>query len=129
MFANRLIEDGTLTTDDRGFGFAARLNWYRALPLSSIGLTLRVDGEEVDPAAITFAVDGEWHPVAELPRRDDRMWFVADPAEVRVERAGGLEPGPHELSLTIAARIPYIPTRPPDVLVQEDTCTKTVVSR
>jgi hypothetical protein len=128
MFAKDLIEDGSFATDGAGFGFAARLNWYRALPLSSIGLSVRVDGEPVAEDAISFAVDGERFPLEELPRRHDRMWFVADSAQVRVDAPGGLPAGPHELSVTIASRIPYIPTRPPDVLIQEDTCTKTVLA-
>ena len=126
MFADDLIEDGSLNSDQDGFRFGARLNWYRALPLSSIDLTLRVDGEQVDRGAISFVFDGEAYALTDLPARHDRMWFVADSAEVRVARPGGLGPGPHELSLSIASRIPYIPTRPPDVLVQEDTCTKTL---
>jgi Domain of unknown function (DUF6379) len=126
MFKDDLIQDGSLSTDDSGFSFGARLNWYRALPLSSIRLTVEVDGERVDETAITFSVDGETYPHTELSSRDDRMWFVADAARVRVERSGGLAPGPHELALSIAARIPYLPTRPPEVLVQEDTCRKTV---
>jgi len=127
MFANHLIEDGSLRSDDSGFDFAVRLNWYRALPLSSIGLSVRVDGEDVGSGSITFAVDGDRYRLDELPQRHDRMWFIADSADVRVERPGGLAPGPHELSVTIASRIPYIPIRPPNVLIQEDTCTKTVV--
>lgn len=126
MFQNDLIEDGSLSTDASGFSFGARLNWYRALPLSSIRLRIEVDGERVDEDAITLSLDGETYRHAELPSRDDRMWFVADAARVRVDRPGGLAPGPHELALSIAARIPYLPTRPPDVLVQEDTCRKTV---
>lgn len=129
MFANELIEDGSLRTDERGFRFAARLNWYRALPLSSIEMTLSLDDEPVDPAAITFTVDGESYRLAELADRDDRMWYILDGADVHVDRPEGLTPGPHELSLTIGSRIPYIPiaARPPDVLVQEDTCVKTMV--
>jgi hypothetical protein len=126
MCKDDLIQDGSLTTDESGFGFGARLNWYRALPLSSIRLTIEVDGERVDEVAITFTLDGETYRHAELPSRDDRMWFVTDAARVRVDRPGGLAPGPHELALSIAARIPYLPTRPPDVLVQEDTCRKAV---
>ena len=30
MFADDLIEDGSFTSDDAGYGFAVRLNWYRA---------------------------------------------------------------------------------------------------
>jgi hypothetical protein len=127
VFQNDLIQDGSLRTDPSGFSFDARLNWYRALPLSSIQLTIAVDGERVDGDAVTFTVDGETVRHADLPARDDRMWFVGDPARVTVERPGGLTPGAHELTLSIASRIPYIPTRAPEVLVQEDTCTKTVI--
>ena|SRR5918911_287208 len=126
MFQDDLIEDGSLSTDESGFSFGARLNWYRALPLSSIRLTIEVDGERVDEDAITFSLDGETYRHAELPSRDDRMWFVTDTARVHVDRPGGLATGPHELVLSVAARIPYLPTRPPEVLVQEDTCRKTV---
>jgi hypothetical protein len=126
MFASDLIEDDSLESDDDGFSFLARLNWYRALPLSSIRLKIEVDGEGVDDDAITFTLDGETYRHAELPARDDRMWFVVDSARVRVDRAGGLAAGRHELTLSIASRIPYLPTRPPDVLVQEDTCRRTV---
>ena len=126
MFKDDLIRDGSFHADDAGFEFDARLNWYRALPLSSIRLTIEVDGERVDGDSVTFALDGETYRHDELPSRDDRMWFVTDAARVRVERPGGLAPGSHELALSIAARIPYLPTRPPDVLVQEDTCRKTV---
>jgi len=126
VFANRLIEDDSLESDDDGFSFLARLNWYRALPLSSIRLTIDVDGERVDNDAITFTLDGETYRHAELPTRDDRMWFIRNSARVHVARPGGLAAGPHELTLSIASRIPYLPTRPPDVLVQEDTCRKTL---
>jgi hypothetical protein len=128
MFENHLIEDGSLTSDANGFAFALRINWYRALPLSSVGLTVRVDGESVDPGAITFAVDGDRYRLGELSEHYDRMWFVTDSAGVHVERPGGLEPGPHELVVRLSSRIPYIPTRDTDVLLQVDTCVKTLAA-
>jgi hypothetical protein len=128
MFEHHLIEDGSLTTDADGFAFGLRINWYRALPLSSVGLTVRVDGEAVDDGAISFAVDGNRYPLAELPEHYDEMWFVPDTARVDVARPGGLGRGEHELSVTLTSRIPYIPTRGTDVLLQTDTCTKTIAA-
>ena len=93
-----------------------------------MGLAVSVDGETVDPGAITFAVDGNRYPLAELSEQYDRMWFVTDSADVHVARPGGLPPGPHELSVTLTSRIPYIPTRGTDVLLQTDTCTKTMAA-
>jgi hypothetical protein len=127
MFEHHLIEDGSLTSDANGFAFAVRLNWYRALPLSSVGLTVRVDGEEVDPEAVTFSVDGSRYRLGELPEHYDRMWFVTESAGVHVARPGGLPAGPHEIGITLTTRIPYIPTRGTDVLQQTDSCTKTLV--
>src|SRR5919206_4137410 len=100
MFENHLIEDGSLTSDANGFAFALRINWYRALPLSSVGLTVRVDGEQVDPGAITFAVDGNRYRLDELPEHYDKMWFVTDSADSHFVRPGGLAPGPLDINLT-----------------------------
>lgn len=126
MFENHLIEDGSLQSEADGFAFALRLNWYRALPLSSIDLGVRVDGEDVNSDAISFSVDGSRYDLAELPDRHDRMWFVTDSADIHVVWPGGLASGPHELAVTLRSRIPYIPTRGTEVLVQEDTCRKTL---
>jgi len=128
VFENHLIEDDSLTSDADGFAFALRINWYRALPLSSVGLEVRVDGEPVDPGAVTFEVDGRRYRLEELPENYDRMWFVPDAASIHVTRAGGLEAGEHELSVTLSSRIPYVPTSGTDVLVQQDTCTKTLAA-
>jgi len=128
MFEQHLIEDGSLSTDANGYAFALRLNWYRALPLSSVGLKLRVDGEDVDASAITFSLDGNRYRLGELAEHYDRMWFVTAGAGIHVDRPGGLGPGPHEVQATLISRIPYIPTRGTDVLQQADTCTKTLVA-
>lgn len=128
MLENHLIDDGSLTSDADGFAFALRLNWYRALPLSSIGLSVRIDGEPVADDDVTVSIDGERYRLTELAEVYDRFWFIVDAATVHVARPGGLGEGPHALSVTLRSRIPYVPTRPPDVLVQEDTCTKTMVA-
>ena len=127
MFANSLIDDDSFASDPDGFRFDLRLNWYRGLPLSSVArLEVRVDGEPVDPRAILFTVDGVTRRLAALPELDDEWWFVADPAEIRVARAGGLAPGAHELEVTLGTRIPYIVIRDADVLTEENTCRKSV---
>ena len=127
MFEQHLIEEGSLSTDANGYAFALRLNWYRALPLSSVGLKLRVDGEDVEQDAVTFSLDGNRYRLDELPANYESMWFVTACAGIHVDRPGGLGPGPHEVRATLTSRIPYIPTRGTDVLLQSDTCTKTLV--
>ena len=127
MFEDRLIESGSVTSDAHGFSFGLRLNWYRALPLSSVArVDVVVDGDAIDPDAISFTVDGVTRRLRDLPGHPDDWWFVTDTAIVRVDRPGGLSPGEHALSVTLGSRIPYVVLRPPDVLVTMDTCRTTV---
>lgn len=128
MFARTLIESDTFQCDAEGFAFCIRLNWYRALPLSSVGLEVRVDGAPVDKEAITFTIDGHEYGSTELAQQYDRYWFVTDAAGVRVVHPEGLERGAHELSVTLQTRIPYIPTRGTDVLLEENTCVSMVTA-
>jgi len=109
MFADRLITDGSLKRTDDGFSVEIRLNWYRSLPLSCIReVTLTVDGARVEPESSSIVVDGVEYHWADLPEHIDTFWFVGDPAELRVRRAEPLEPGLHEVELTLSSRIPYV---------------------
>jgi hypothetical protein len=128
VFENHLIEDGSLTTDANGFAFALRLNWYRALPLSSVGLAIDVDDDKIVPELVTFALDGNRYRLSELAEHVDRYWYVTEAAGVHVSRRGGLAPGPHTVRVTLRTRIPYIPMHGVDVLLQEDACTKTLTA-
>jgi hypothetical protein len=126
MFENRLIEDGSLWADQDGFTFGLRLNWYRALPLSSVAqLDIEIDGTAIQPHAVTFITeDGDAHGLEALADHPDDWWFVTDTARIRVDHPGGLEPGKHDLAVTLGTRIPYVVLRPPDVLVIVESCHK-----
>ena len=125
MLTDQVIRDGSLRADRDGFTFDLRMPWYRALPLSSLeGLELRVDGEPVPSEELRLALGGKTYALSDLPPLHDEWWYVADPAEVRAPRPGGLPPGEHELDVTIALRIPYI-VESGHPLVMRERCVKT----
>ena len=126
MFPTRIISDGSLRTAEDSFSFETRMPWYRALPLSSVtGIELAVDGQAVDPDAIAFEVNGTRYALDDLSARYDEWWYVTDGAELHVDRPGGLEPGLHELELTLGVHIPYI-VHHGRALVVTEHCVKSI---
>jgi hypothetical protein len=125
MLTDQVISDGSLRADQDGFSFDLRMPWYRALPLSSLeGLEVRIDGEEVPTGELRLSLAGKTYALSDLPPLYDEWWYVADPAEVRAPKRGGLPAGEHELDVTIALRIPYI-VESGHPLVMRERCVKT----
>ena len=124
MLTDQVIADGSLQSEPDGFRFDLRMPWYRALPLSSLeGLEVTIDGEAVPSDALQLTYVEQTYRLADLPPLYDEWWYVADPAEVRVPKAGGLAAGEHELDVTIALRIPYI-IESGHALVMRERCVK-----
>jgi Domain of unknown function (DUF6379) len=124
MLTDQVIGDGSLRSADDGFTFDLRMPWYRALPLSSLeGLDVSLDGEQVPSEELRLSLDGKTYGLADLPPLYDEWWYVADAAEVRAPKRGGLPSGDHELDVTIALRIPYI-VESGHPLVMRERCVK-----
>lgn len=97
-----------------GFRFELKLKYYRGLFLSCAdSFALSVDGKAVNPADITFGINGKEFPVPLLPELIGEFWFITDCAEVCVRVDGGLGPGEHELDLEFFLRSPYLPNFDP----------------
>jgi hypothetical protein len=125
MLTEQVIRDGSLKADGAGFAFDLRMPWYRALPLSCLeGLEVRIDGEPVSSDELRLSLGGKTYSLSDLPPLYDEWWYVADPAEVRAPKPGGLSAGEHELDVTIALRIPYI-VESGHPLVMRERCVKT----
>jgi Domain of unknown function (DUF6379) len=107
--AANILDNDALRAVDGGFELDIHLNWYRSLPLSSVNtVDLTVNGEVVSREEITFLVNGNAYALDELRARWDEMWFVLDPATLRVRRPL-VRPGVGaEVSLRLGNRIPYI---------------------
>jgi Domain of unknown function (DUF6379) len=128
VLTEQVIADGSLRPDADGFTFDLRMPWYRALPLSSLeGLDITIDGEPVPSEELRLSYGGTTYALSDLPPLYDEWWYVADPAEVRAPKSGGLPEGEHELDVTIALRIPYI-VESGHPLVMRERCVKTLTT-
>jgi hypothetical protein len=105
-----MLDDDALRVADDGFELEVHLNWYRSLPLSSLKtVELTIDGEPIGRDEMTIVVNGTESELDALAERWEEMWFVLDPATLRVRRAGRVRPGDEaEVTIRLGNRIPYI---------------------
>ena len=129
LAASMLGDDALRATDD-GFELDVHLNWYRSLPLSSLDtVELTVNGEGIPREEITLSVNGNDYALDELTERFEEMWFVLDPATLRVPRRLVRCGETADVSVTLGSRIPYIlvgPDRALEVVTERST---TLVAR
>ncbi len=93
-----------------GYSFDIRLSYYRGLYLSCIEtFELKVDGEVIESQDITFSVNGKTFAIDFLGECASEFWGLTKPARIEVLKDGGLEPGEHQIDLTLMLRIPYMP--------------------
>ena len=127
MIPDRIIEQGTLTTDGRRVEVEVRLPWYRALPGSCIaGAGLRVDGIPAADESLRWTMNGRTFTFDELVDETGEWWFPTDSAvlsgDVPVE-AGDTE---HEVDVDLKLYIPYIVIGENEVLHIEEHDRKTM---
>ena len=71
-------------------------------PLGNIRkLTLRIDGEEIEPNRIFFVIRGQWICIEQVPTITDIWWMLREEAQIYVKQDGGISPGTHNVELTI----------------------------
>ncbi|MEV6638119.1 DUF6379 domain-containing protein [Actinoplanes sp. NPDC051470] len=129
MIADRIIEQGTLTTDGFRAWIEVRLPWYRALPGSCVGeVAFAVDGVQADPESLRWTMNGRTCAIPDLLDEVDQWWFPADSAVV----AGDLPVEPsdaeHRVDIELKLYIPYIVTAH-GVLRIEERDSKTMKAR
>ncbi|MFG1681184.1 DUF6379 domain-containing protein [Nonomuraea sp. NPDC049269] len=111
MIPDRIIEQGTLTTDGSRAGVEVRLPWYRALPGSCIAeVTFTVDGVQADAESLRWTMNDRTFAIPDLADKVDEWWFPADSAVVEGDLA--VEPGDteHRVDIELKLYIPYIVT-------------------
>jgi hypothetical protein len=111
MIADRIIEQGTLTTQDGRTAVEVRIPWYRALPGSCIaGAALMVDGVAAPEASLRWAMNGRTFSFGDLVNETGEWWFPLDSAVLSGELPVP-EPGSdHEVRVDLKLYIPYIIT-------------------
>jgi hypothetical protein len=105
----RNVGDGVKLT---GFQVAVRLDYYRGVWASQLRpVTVTVDGESYENDRITWTIGGKTVAQDELAERTEVHWNSMDPAYLTIRKAGGLEPGIHEIELLIQFSASYLPPR------------------
>jgi hypothetical protein len=114
MSGVNVIEDGSLRATESGFEIRLRFKWYRSLPLSCLqDFQLSLDGQPVDPGAISFGINGHLYRLDELADKVEEFWFILDSAIVSVDLPGMVKPGEsHQIGVVFGMRAPYIAIGP-----------------
>lgn len=116
MFDNYVYVDDSIKNYEvdgktEGFEMKTQITYYRGIPLSMVhDIKVEVDGVEYDRDKIRFSPDGEdFFTLSEMETVYSYKWEYGQQAIVRVLSEGGLKKGPHELTLTTAVCVAYIP--------------------
>ncbi|NQD40890.1 C-glycoside deglycosidase beta subunit domain-containing protein [Glutamicibacter halophytocola] len=126
MIADRIIEQGTLTTHEGQAAVEVRIPWYRALPGSCIaGATLSIDGTQAPADTLRWSMNGRTFSFDELVNETDEWWFPLDSATLTGQLALRQDIEEHEVQVELKVYIPYIITDH-GVLHIEESDTKTM---
>ena len=129
MIPDRIIEQGTLTTDGARVSVEVRLPWYRALPASCIGAaTLTVDDVEVPAESLRWGINGQTFTFDELVPNTEDWWFPTDSAVLSGELALA-DDAEHKVEVGLILYIPYIVIGDGEVLHIEERDAKTMTAR
>jgi len=130
MIPDRIIEQGTLTTDGARAAVEVRIPWYRALPASCIaGASLTVDGVTALADSLRWQLNGRTFTFAEMTDNTDEWWFPLDSAVLSGDIPVAAEDADHRVDVELKLYIPYIVIGDGEVLHIEEHDTKTMTAR
>ncbi|MGP0222450.1 MULTISPECIES: C-glycoside deglycosidase beta subunit domain-containing protein [unclassified Paenarthrobacter] len=126
MIADRMIEQGTLTTEGDRTAVEVRIPWYRALPGSCIAdASLTVDGVAAPKESLRWTMNERTFSFDELVEETGEWWYPLDSAVLSGELPIDDTAADHEVRVDLKLYIPYIITDH-GVLHIEENCTKTM---
>lgn len=127
MIPDRIIEQGTLTTDGPRAAVEVRIPWYRALPGSCIaGAGLRIDGVDAPTESLRWSMNGKEFRFDELADDLENWWFPADSAVLSGEIDVATGDAEHTVEVDLQLYIPYIIISDSEVLRIEEHDRKTM---
>jgi hypothetical protein len=95
---------------DGGFQVAVRCPYYRGIWASLLeGVQVVVDGESFAGDRIRWTLGGATSTTGELADATETRWPFEEPATLTVDKPGGLEPGLHDVEVSVTWRWSYIP--------------------
>lgn len=113
MFDQYIVcEEGFRPRDDGRAGgvVEVRMPYYRGLGLSMVeAVDLVIDRIPIPAGRTTFTVHGHTYTFAELPGVLDDRWEMGERAQLAFETDQPLEPGEHDVAVSVRLRISYMP--------------------
>jgi hypothetical protein len=126
VIPDRIIEQGTLTTDGARTAVEVRLPWYRALPGSCIaGAKLAIDGVEAPVESLRWNMNGREFSFDELRTNTEEWWFPTDSAVLSGDISVDTD-AEHDVRVDLVLYIPYIIVSDTETLHIEENDTKTM---
>jgi len=106
-----------------GYQFDIRLSYYRGHFLSVIDeFGIEVDGKKVNDDEIKFCLNGKELSPWQLSEAYTEFWPILKPATIKIHKIGGLDPGEHNIKVTLFFRAPYMPIGPNHQYMEYDSC-------
>jgi len=110
MLESQVIQQKGFKNVGDGFQVAVRCPYYRGIWASLLeGAELTVDGETYGRDEIRWTIGGQTFTGDALAEATDARWPFEEPAVLTVDRPGGLEPGLHDVQVSVTWRWSYIP--------------------
>jgi hypothetical protein len=127
VIPDRIIEQGTLTTDGRRAAVEVRIPWYRALPASCIaGASLTVDGVAAPAESLRWTLNGRERTFADMRDDTTEWWFPLDSAVLSGDLPVPVDGTEHDVAVDLTLYIPYIVIGDDEVLHIEEHDSKTM---
>lgn len=95
-----------------GFQLKTLIPYYRGIPLSMVhDIQVEVDEKQIDQNQIIFSPNdgGDWFTLSEMETVALIKWEYGQPGTIMIQQDGGLSTGKHQVKLTVAIRVAYIP--------------------
>jgi hypothetical protein len=113
MFDRYIVcEEGFRTRNDGRPGgiVEVRMPYYRGLTLSMVeAVDLVLDGTPIPVEDTDFTVHGHTYTFADLPSTVDDRWEMGERAQLGFRTNEPLEPGEHDVAVSVRLRISYMP--------------------
>jgi hypothetical protein len=131
MIPDRIIEQGTLSTDGTRTTVEVRLPWYRAIPGSCISeASLTVDGVRAADDSVRWTMNGRTYALPELVDQVEEWWFPTDSVELSGDIPVADPDADHTVDVELKLYIPYIVTDHGVLRIEEhDTKTMKAAAR
>lgn len=112
MAARVIYDSNGFKTDDMGFSFRFKAQYYRGFTLSILrDIKIEIDGESVRREDISITVNEETFTLDEAKTVIDSeyRWEFGEYATVNVKKAGGLKAGKHNIKALQIIAPSYMP--------------------